>query len=95
MTMIEKVARAIYASHPFNDNHDSPHPGFDGLTPDWRETLFANARAALEAMREPTPEMLAAFVDGDDPGYTADWQAMIDAALTEPSSSTPVPSRSE
>lgn len=58
--MIEKVARAIYASHPFNNNHDSLNPGFDGLSPAWREVMFMNARAAIEAMRKPTPEMIEA-----------------------------------
>lgn len=41
------------------------------------------ARAAIEAMREPTPQMLATFADGDDPAYAEDWRAMIDAALDE------------
>ena len=41
------------------------------------------ARAAIEAMREPTKSMLAAFADGDDPAYAEDWRSLIDAALAE------------
>ena len=41
------------------------------------------ARAAIEAMREPTKSMLAIFADGDDPAYAEDWRTMIDAALAE------------
>ena len=40
------------------------------------------ARAALTAMREPTPEMIeAGLAAGRGPFYM--WQAMIDAALAE------------
>jgi hypothetical protein len=87
MDMVEKVARAIYASHAFNDNHDSLNPGFDGLRDDWREVLFANARAAIEAMRTVDEPMRIAAVNtqlpgiGEPPLYEKLWQAMLDAAL--------------
>jgi hypothetical protein len=43
---------------------------------------FALARAAIAAMREPTEEMLDAWVRA--PGtIKAGWQAMIDCALRE------------
>jgi hypothetical protein len=76
--MVEKVARAIYASHPFNNNHDSLNPGFDGLSDDWRGVMFANARAAIAAMREPTAAMKAYDLAHDA------YVTMIDAALTPP-----------
>ena len=59
------------------------------------------ARAAIEAMREPTDAMLwAEFLDGsgqiivtDDRGVTHDtaacWQAMIERALAEPELTKP------
>jgi len=57
------------------------------------EVARALARAALEALREPTEEMCQAGYDAmdanDKPCLNADvcWPAMIDAALAEPSSS--------
>lgn len=92
MTMIEKVARAI-----------DPHVWFilDGNDM-WRKIhihgakleSLNRARAAIAAMREPTPDMVKAGVDmalstaiGGDykwPDYVADkHRAMIDAALKE------------
>ena len=51
---------------------------------DWQVHL-ATARAAVGAMREPTPAMLqAAMPDMPDWGYLPDeWQAMIDYVVTE------------
>lgn len=96
--MVERVARAIYASHAFNDNHDSPDPGFDGLTEGWRNVMYANARAAIEAMRAPTEVMKYVggtkcedMLFGGDADYTGIiftdmgtvFRTMIDVALTE------------
>lgn len=75
MTMIDAVARAI----------GKKVTGTEYGWPAWRPV----ARAALEAMREPSEAMLKA---GDLPGWDDSvtvglsgevWQAMIDAALTE------------
>jgi len=47
-----------------------------------RDTAVLLARVALEAMREPTDEMLDSVVS-DTPAYVAEslWRAMINAAL--------------
>ena len=69
VSMIESVARAIA----------------DALgAEDWRSYVEA-ARAAVKAMREPTPSMLeAALPDMPDWGYLPeDWRAMIDHVAGE------------
>lgn len=83
--MVEKVAEALWAAQ------------------EPRQTAWAReihrrdyerlARAALEALREPTEAMLdASFIDdgrGSDVDWvlaTKVWQAMIDAALSPPQS---------
>jgi hypothetical protein len=84
--MIERGARAVCAasggswrSPPFNNLHT------DALNNRWRYI----ARAAIEAMREPTEAMVEAhykahadtetvFADAEDV-----WRAMIDAAIME------------
>jgi len=66
-TMIERVAQALQqemATAPFDEPASS----------------FALARAAIAAMREPTEEMVLAWIRA--PGaITGGWQGMIDAAL--------------
>ena len=67
--MIERVARAIAANAGRED---------------WA-SFTSVARAAVVALREPTPEMLEAAIPncpdwGDLP---QDWQAMIDYVLNE------------
>lgn len=73
-TMLERVARAI---------HDASHKelGFSWA----KEMRMAQALAAIEAMREPTDAMLSAtsFVRGLEEYPLANWEDMIDAALTE------------
>ncbi len=69
LSMTESVARAIA----------------DALgAEDWRSCVEA-ARAAVKAMREPTPSMLeAALPDMPDWGYLPeDWRAMIDHVVEE------------
>jgi hypothetical protein len=67
--MTERIARAIATAI-----------GQD----DWRPYVGA-ARAAVAAMREPTPDMLeAALPDSPDWGYLPDdWRAMIDHVTKE------------
>lgn len=65
--MVKRVAKAL-AALPSSQREGGP-------------TYDQYARAAIEAMREPTPQMLATFADGDDPAYAEDWRTMIDAAL--------------
>lgn len=75
--MVERIARAIEQAMPNYISDELPQHDF-----------LASARAALEAMREPTPAMFdAAESWGDDAERDLRfWQAMIDAALTPPRS---------
>lgn len=81
--MIERVSRALCIADGCNPDHQSNDPLDDGQLL-WT-TYAKDARAAIEAMREPTDEMrvalgnLAIF----DPAFsTGDaWLVMIDAAL--------------
>lgn len=73
--MVERVGRAMCdAKHGIRtfDNH-----------PNMRAHFMALARIAVEAMREPTKEMIAAESGLNADWLVADWQAMIDAALAE------------
>lgn len=89
MTMIERVARAMCAD-------DSPHNDWDSrdMSDFTRDAWRKMAKAAIEAMREPTDEMIAA---GEAEFFehlpeARDWtlsytktayEAMIDAALKD------------
>lgn len=80
MTMIEKVARAIFkAEYPDAVNCDS-------MSADWLKL----AKAAIEAMREPSDKMVLALIGFDCSkehplwNLTAEgYQEAIDAALKE------------
>ena len=66
-TMVERVAQAL--------QQEMATAAFDEPA-----SSFALARAAIAAMREPTKEMLDAWISA--PGaIKGGWQAMIDAAL--------------
>lgn len=86
--MIERVARALYEL-----GGKKPDFASREVPDEIREHARKSARAAIAAMREPTPEMLvvmACFVLGEmdeaDPvNAKAAWQAGIDAALHHPS----------
>lgn len=78
--MIERVARAIHSCEAWSS--------FWSM-----DDARVLARAAIEAMREPTEGMLAAPLheaDGCDAQYQTDadfaaaWAAMIEAALKQP-----------
>jgi hypothetical protein len=76
-TMMERVARAIYEASP----HNKPYSLLTALQ---REKLAAEARSAISAMREPTPEVEAAYLKAcDESGaclWRTAWRVMIDAA---------------
>lgn len=80
MHMIEKVARAI-------DPAAWAEPTTASLTPLWKEPRKRQsqetARAAIAAMREPTPQMVIAGVEAFGLGGPLEpvYEAMIDAAL--------------
>jgi len=90
--MVERLARAMFLAE---------HPNSEWSAGRARPVWFFRAETALEALREPTAEMLSA-ADSAIPRFEADldgtrlmgvdgaleaWQAMIDAALAQPSSS--------
>ena len=68
--VVERVARAIA---------EGWKGGWDDVA--HREAFRADARAAIEAMREPTDAMVRA---GHLGATAAAWRAMVDAALAEP-----------
>jgi len=78
MDMIERVTKAIFDEMDLMDGLDMP-------------SAQRYARAAIEAMREPTEAMLKAsdsIMGGGFQNSHSDaetWDAMIDAALTIPS----------
>lgn len=77
MTMIEEVARAI-------ELYKKAHQDSD--TEDQWWTYEGMARAAIESMRVPSPEMAVAVQERHSPwqgGVSVVWMDMIDAALEE------------
>ena len=102
-SMIERVARAIYETWAQEKGAEADWPLVCEAVATTNEQEFPalhetyslainEARAAIEAMREPTDAMVdAGFDAGDDTvqGYSENadpqdtWQAMIDAALNE------------
>lgn len=74
--MVERAARAIYHGKPRN------RP-WEILRPEFQRQYEKQARAAIEAMREPTDVMMAAI--GQTSLQAKIWRVMIDAALSPPS----------
>ena len=82
MTKIEEVARAIYDTAWYQGAYDIDKHTIDS----WQiEEARQQARAAIEAMREPTEDMVLAGYETDDHVQGHDcraiWRLMIDAAL--------------
>jgi len=87
ISMVERVARALHA-RKYGEWYEGPCT----VTDSQRECL-ADARAAIEAMREPTEAMYrAAYKEQDDsaihnygaaPTFDDYWSTAIDAALNE------------
>lgn len=89
--MVERVARALYEADASNssvrweswpENKDRARKGLRIKCGKYRD----RARAAIEAMREPTSEMIdAAWNEAETQTEQAQevWCAMINAALTE------------
>lgn len=90
-TMIERVARAIYeADDAWSTAFPWPSMASSEQSPDNYRRI---ARAAIEAMREPTEAMREKIALEDwtgvrDISWTDGWQIMTDAALSEDSSET-------
>ena len=88
MTMLEKVAKA-HRERAIELGYGGP--AWDEMTPIVKQHAIELARAAINAMREPSTEMLdagwnAAWPEGSKftrpPLYV--WEDMISAALDEP-----------
>ena len=94
MDMVEKVAQGLYAAL-YNESAgfgylDDLSKDLTTVVIDGHYNLKALARAAIEAMREPTPEMekgLQAYLDHltayDEPSCNTAYHCMISAALKE------------
>lgn len=85
--MIEMVAQAMWASRRAHANNSGIELEFwgDGTIPK-ANGIMDEARAAIEAMREPTNRMICAVLDLHDSAprtfrVSDDWRAMIDEAL--------------
>lgn len=84
--MVERVARALFAvAAPYTDKCCSK-PKFEECQICARDAR-EHARAAIEAMREPTEAMVTRAMADDGTsmplarGYDEVWQSMIDEAL--------------
>lgn len=82
-TMVERVARAIYEANGFR-YEDRTINAIGGAYGEWAKAIKA-ARAAIEAMMEPTYAMYKASHEALVPPADASacWRAMIQAALKE------------
>jgi len=81
MTMVEKVARAIHGSH-------GVMIPYDALSADQQYGMIVRAKAAIWAMRNPSPAMLnvgqvSSYLDASSVQNEDVYRAMIDAALKE------------
>ena len=97
MTKLEQVARAVFAAwrkHMDTTGKDITGPRlWEELDDDEKSFALINAKAAIEAMRLPTVEMLDGARDWSVKKYdgrgigndaaTGCYQSMIDAALKE------------
>lgn len=80
--MVKRVAKAIYDAENGDPNHPNPH-----FVEGWK-LYERHARAAIEAMREPTEEMvfrgaLVASNPLDSKKQARVFSAMVDAALQD------------
>lgn len=100
MTKIEQVARAVYASNDWwrivaaDDDGKGRYRDLTGsrmravewfeLDADERKQRLRDARAAIEAMREPTEAMLKTCGNGECAKWVPGaWGLLLDAALKE------------
>lgn len=83
MNMIEKVARAMY-------EHSRPvdSPLFDDLDDRFKIEFLQAVEAGIEAMREPTKQMIEAATNGPNYNHSLEltkeiWAKGIEAALKD------------
>lgn len=86
MNMVEKVARASFKC--WRDrmtelgHHLDKGQTFEDMDDSEKEFAFIHARAVIEAMREPTEEMIEPFrYTASDEYILRCWSSSIDAAL--------------
>lgn len=87
---IEQVARALCRQYEIDDGF-SPEQADRAASSDMHRNFIKAARAAIEAMREPTERMMVAaelafpllltFADKEESGSYIAYRAMIDEAL--------------
>jgi hypothetical protein len=80
--MVERVAEAISQAM---DRMEGDKPRLlAGLMPWWQAEMRKIARAAIEALQEPTEEMLkeAAWIAGREDVAEDTWKAMLGVALS-------------
>lgn len=94
MNIIERVARAIHDAMYSDEQSGAWMSGkcpLDSVTVDGEVDLIRAATTAIQAMRDPTPEMIEAgeAVDGTVTALPI-WQAMIDASLIDTCEMEPI-----
>jgi hypothetical protein len=81
MDMVERVAKALHKSDDARSNVRF-RVSWEDCLPAYQEMIRADARAAIEAMREPTPDMTwAAFEQALVMDFKPAWYAAIDSIL--------------
>lgn len=90
--MVERVAEAIWRTKMDGNMFGLRPAALKHQSQDNRDKYLAIARAAIEAMREPTPHMIEEGWDADKTTYESGgwngqiddaWRAMIDASLKD------------
>jgi hypothetical protein len=80
--MVERVARAIFPEaedYTWDDFANAPNGSAERIT---ASVYRMRARAAIEAMREPTEAMVHAGMSEEGTDLPSEYRAMIDAALS-------------
>lgn len=81
-TMLEKAARAsAHAMHAFYNGDADSSLVWASLSEEAQESFKAQARAALQAIREPSPDMISRCCWGGQ--EVVEWTSGIDEILLE------------
>lgn len=82
-SMLERVARAIYETEPFGTTAHGHPIAWSSVAESQKDGFLLKARAAVEAVREPTDAVLNAGYEAEPTGAAIlpSWEAMIDAIL--------------
>ena len=84
-SMVERVAKALAEQPDIGGNVWK----WENLPEDHREIWLTFSRTAIAAMREPTAAVISAIAgspgyEGNEDRAKQEWQAGVDAALSEP-----------